>query len=79
MEIFDKFEYWLLKLFIREKMGQQAKSQPEKLARTAFSFWLKSQFFSYFKSHLPNTFWLFDQPTSQKPKAYKKTKLKVMN
>ena len=43
-------------LFIREKIGQQVKSQPKKLAGAAFSIWLKSQLFNCFKSHLSNIF-----------------------
>ena len=57
-------------LYINEKVDQQVKNQSKKLAGAAFSFWLKSQFFNFFKSHLSNTFFqLFDQPINHKPKA----------
>ena len=56
-------------LFIREKVSQQAKSQPKELA---FPFWLKSQLFTCFKSHLPNTF--FGCLTNQQAKSQNPTK-----
>ena len=61
-------------LFIRKKVGQQAKSQPKKLAEAAFSFWLKSQLFSCFKSHLPNSFFDCLKNNKQKAKSQKSTK-----
>ena len=62
-------------LFIREKVGQQTKSQPKKLAGAPFSFLLKSQLFSYFKSHLSNIF--FSCLTNQQVKRQKPTKKSI--
>ena len=52
-------------LFIREKVGQQAKSQQKNLTGVAF-FWLKS--------HLPNTFLAVWLTNKQKAKRQKPTK-----